>query len=354
MLDKHRPIPSSGPMENAVQTPHQQPLTIWTMTSGAAGMKSQVTGLANAIAARTAAKIQEKTVTLKSWASPFPGHLTPFPWQSIITEPSPLTPPWPDLLITSGRRTSSTSIAIGRISKGKTYRVHLQNPQTPSHYFDLVCPMAHDQLTGANIINTTTALHKVTNNDLCAAAKHWTPRWHPQLERPNRGPILGILLGGKNKKSGFDQKRLETLISLIKNARANQNAEIFITPSNRTETFVKDALHSEFENTPNIWLWNNEGENPYHAILALADHLLITSDSVSMISEALYTPKPVHIFPLTNIRRRHQLFLEILQQDNHIEWAHERINFSVKSTRPPIDETAKIAHIICEKINQHH
>ena len=354
MLDKRRPIPSSAPMENTLQTNHPQPLTIWTMTSGAAGMKSQVTGLAKAIATLTPAKIQEKTVNLKSWATPFPGHLTPFPWQSIITEPGPLTPPWPDLLITSGRRTSSTAIAIGRASNGKTYRVHLQNPQTPSRYFDLVCPMAHDQLKGTNIITTTTALHKVTNNDLTNAATTWTPLWQARLERPNCGPTLGILLGGKNKSSGFDQNRLESLISLITKAATEQKAEILITPSNRTEPFVIDTLHKQFANTPNIWLWNKEGDNPYHAILALADHFLITSDSVSMISEALYTPKPVHIFPLTNIRRRHQLFLEILQQDNHIAWANETINFSVKSPRPPIDETAKIAHIICEKLNQHH
>ena len=314
------------------------PLTIWTMTSGGAGMKSQVNGLANAIALKIPVDIIEKTIALKWWAKPLPGHLTPCPLKS--TRP-PLTPPWPDLLITSGRRTSAASIAIGRASNGKTYRVHLQNPQTPLHHFDLVCPMAHDQLhndqTAPTNLTTTTALHKITTQDLTNAAAEWAPIWQQRLNREGRGPILGILLGGKNKNAGFDQTRCNALIKLIHRAINEQDAEVFITPSNRTEAFVIKSLRQEFSNHANVWIWDQTGKNPYHAILATADHLLVTSDSVSMISESLYTDRPVHIFPLSNIRRRHRLFLDILAKEQQIQTAATEVNFSVKSSRPPID-----------------
>lgn len=332
---------------------YASPLTIWAMTSGAPGMRSQVIGLANAVRDQKDDQIIEKTVQLKKWAHFFPGHLNPAPFMSLTSSSCPLSPPWPDILLTSGRRTSAASIAIGRASKGQTYRVHIQNPQTPTRFFDLVCSMAHDGLRGENVIETTTALHKITCQDLEKDAPLWHKRWRNQLERPGRGPLLGIILGGKTKKYGFSQQRLRDLIHLIETAVGQNNAQILITPSSRTEAFVKQGLATKFENHPDVWFWDQTGDNPYFAILNFADHIMVTADSVSMISEALYTPKPVHIYALEGTSRRHQIFLSLLSDQKVIHTVQNELDFSVDGTRAPIDETTRIAHIIRQKYQQH-
>ncbi len=340
-------------MNSASETPTSGPLTIWTMTSGAAGMRSQVNGLAKALGRLQPVSIEEKIIELKSWAVPLPGHLNPAPLHSLkATHPIP-APPWPAILITSGRRASGTSIAIGRKSHGRTFRIHLQNPQTPLSYFDLVCSMRHDHLKGDNVLETITALHQLTKEDIEQGAAPFQDQWQNQLEKPGRGPALGVLLGGKNKNSGFDQSRLEDLIGLIQTSINTNNANIFITPSRRTEPFVIKALTKAFKEHPNVWIWNNTDPNPYLALLHHSDHILVTSDSVSMISEALYTSKPVHIFPLSHQRKRLQQFISYLSTAGVIHMAENTINYSVDAHREPIDETAKIAQIIIEKLNAH-
>jgi len=330
-----------------------KPLTIWTMTSGAQGMRSQVNGLANAIAKNGIDQIIEKTIELKPWSKWLPGHWNPAALYSLTSSSCALTPPWPDILITSGRRSSAASIAIGKASNAKTYRVHIQNPQTPSHYFDLICSMKHDALTGSNVIQTKTALHKLTHDKLAQEKAIWSPIWDEQFKEHGQSPVLAILLGGKNKKFGFNQEKLDHLVKLIQTARSKQDANILITPSGRTEPFVITALNTQFKNDPNIWIWDQSNNNPYHGILAYADHIMVTADSVSMISEALYTSKPVHILPLSGTSRRHQIFLDILSQDKLIHPITQTINFSVEPTRDPIDETKKIAHTIRQNYQNH-
>lgn len=325
-------------------------------------MRSQAMGLAKAIKAQLAetesCEIIEKTVKLKSWGKLLPGHLNPLPFHTLSKDSSSFNDEiWPDIIITCGRRSSAISIAIGRKSNGKSYRVHVQNPQIPTSYFDLIVSMQHDALRGPNVIETNTALHKLNRQTLEQEGAHWRSIWHSKNLLPSKAihqdeqpPILGVSLGGKNKKFGFDETSLSNLIDCLENARKTHSATILLTPSSRTEPFVKTALNSHFKSDDKVWIWDQEGENPYFGILANADHLLITADSVSMISEGLFTGAPVHIFPLKGTGRRHKIFLENLKSDNLIHHTDKMIDFSVKGSKEPIDETAKVAQIILQNI----
>ena len=79
---------------------------------------------------------------------------------------------------------------------------------------------------------------------------------------------------------------------------------------------------------------------------------MVTADSVSMISEALYTPKPVHIYGLEGTSRRHQIFLSLLEAQKIIHTVKDELDFSVDGARAAIDETARIAHIIRQNMQQ--
>src|SRR3546814_17552404 len=74
----------------------------------------------------------------------------------------PLQPPWPDLLVTCGRHAVGPSLAIGRLSGGRSFRVHIQHPLVAPPRLDLVVPPAHDTLAGPTAMMTTWATHRAT------------------------------------------------------------------------------------------------------------------------------------------------------------------------------------------------
>ena len=73
-----------------------------------------------------------------------------------------LAPPWPDILITCGRRSAAVSVAVRRAAGGGTFTVHVQDPRAPPRHFDLVVPPGHDELAGPNVLTTRAAPHRVT------------------------------------------------------------------------------------------------------------------------------------------------------------------------------------------------
>jgi uncharacterized protein len=84
---------------------------------------------------------------------------------------------------------------------------------------------------------------------------------------------------------------------------------VFVTPSRRTGREVTAHLREDFAGRDGFALWDEAGENPYFGLLALADRLLVTGDSVSMVSECLATGRPVHVLRLAGRGTRHEAFL---------------------------------------------
>ena len=70
-----------------------------------------------------------------------------------------------------------------------------------------------------------------------------------------------------------------------------------VTPSRRTGEENTALLKSALSAAP-AFVWDGTGENPYFGILGLADNIVVTADSVNMISEACATGKPVYVYDL--------------------------------------------------------
>jgi hypothetical protein len=269
------------------------------MTTGQAGFRTQARGLATAIAPDA----RELVVDLRSPWRYLPGDLAPFARAVMTSGSDPLAPPWPDLLISCGRRTTALSIAVRRASGGRTVTVHVQDPLTRPGAFDLIVAMDHDPVSGPNVLKVPTALHDVTREKLKAAAKAWRGRLSAAKQ-----PLVGVVLGGPTRRQTFTPAQMQGLIAGLTRLQRETGARLAITPSRRTPEEVRALLATRFAGDPQAWLWDGEGDNPYLGILALADRLVVTSDSVSMISEALATSAPVEIFgPAGNAR--HAQFL---------------------------------------------
>ena len=234
-------------------------------------------------------------------------------------------PPWPDLLITCGRRSAAASVAIRRAARGAVFTVHVQNPRAPARYFDLVVPPRHDGLAGANVVATRTALHRVTPDKLAAAAAQWRDRLG--------GLQVAVLLGGRTRSHRFSRESVDALAAGL----AGLDGPVAVTASRRTEPWVVAALRARL---PEARFWDGGGDNPYLGMLALARHIVVTEDSVSMASEAIATGKPVYTARMAGRNRRLTRFLAALTEDGILrpfdgrlaEWRYE-----------PVNETPRIA-----------
>jgi hypothetical protein len=175
----------------------------------------------------------------------------------------------------------------------------------PAGDFDLVVALAHDAIrAGPRVLKTITAMHDVTAADLAIAAQQWKERLAP-LGRP----LVGAMIGGPTRRSAFataDAHALAESLAVIR----QEGFGLAITPSRRTPRAVRAILEAAFAGDDRVFIWNVEGANPYRGILASADRLVVTGDSVSMVSEAIATGAPVEVFDLG--QGRHRVFLDTL------------------------------------------
>ena len=274
--------------------------TAWYVTTGEAGFRTQARGLAGAVAEN----LRELTVDLRSpWRLLPGGVVAPFAFAALTAGSDRPAPPWPDLVVSCGRRATAVAIAVRRASGGRTLGVHVQNPLTAASAFDLVVAMDHDGLSGPNVLTVPTALHDVTPARLSAAADIWRGRL-----AQGDGRLAGVLLGGTTRHHPFTPETAGALIDGLAAMRA-AGWRVAITPSRRTPEPVLTALTTRFAGDGGVYIWDRSGENPYLGILALSDRIVATSDSVSMVSEALATPHPVEVFGAAG-GARHGLFLK--------------------------------------------
>jgi uncharacterized protein len=280
----------------------------WSLTTGEAGATSQAVGLAEAVGLPH----QHKTISLRAPWRWLPGHRCPLAMHGLAADGDPLAPPWPRLLITCGRRTTAVSMAIRRLSGGRTYTVHVQDPQCPPDRFDLVVPPRHDGLSGANVIPTRGALHRITERAISAAAAAQAQRFSA-LPRP----LVAVLIGGSTRHYRLTPGHCRALATALLELAARRGVGLAVSVSRRTGAENTALLEAALTGSGHFF-WggrHTRGDNPYLALLGLADHLLVTGDSASMVSEAASTGKPVHVIAGGDYGRRLNAFHAALRAE---------------------------------------
>src|SRR2546421_4624059 len=260
---------------------------VWVLHDGKPGMASQALGLAEA----TGFPFVEKQLSVnRPWA-----WLPPQLWLAPLRVASEgdvrLAPPWPDLVIGCGRHSAMPALAIRRASGGRTFAAQVQDPRTGRGEFDLLFVPEHDRLRGPRVIVTRGAIHRVTATRLTEERQRF-----PGLAGLPQ-PILGVLIGGANRSYRLGLDRLAAIADGIAGVLRTGGGSAVVTPSRRTGAAGIALLRERLAGLP-AEIWDGSGANPYYAYLAIADALLVTADSVSMVSEAAGTGKPVHILEL--------------------------------------------------------
>ncbi len=314
---------------------------IWALTTGEAGMRTQALGLAEAVGG----DIVEKRIGVRWPWSLLPGHLCPDPLARLAPGSDSLEPPWPDLLVTCGRRATGASIAIRRLSSGRTLTVHVENPVTPARAFDLVAPMIHDGITGPNVMPVATALNRVTSRHLAGAAIEWGPRF-----AAIPAPRLGIMFGGATKGYSFDRGRFEKLLDDLESLHQSDGTGILVTPSRRTGAHLTRRIVERFSGKDWAYVWDGSGDNPFFGILALADGFLVTEDSVSMVSEAIATGRPTATVALGKLRSSHARFGAVLAAKGLVRPFSGRFPVAADGQAAYRDPTAEVAQRVREML----
>jgi mitochondrial fission protein ELM1 len=212
--------------------------------------------------------------------------------------------------------------------------VQVQDPRIDPARFDLVVVNQHDRLRGPNVIVTRTALHRVTQERLQAARVAWRRRLAP-LPRP----LVSVLVGGSNGRLRLGPAEAEALAQRLAVLAKRDGAGLAITPSRRTAPEVREILQQALAPL-GAWIWDMEGDNPYFGLLALADAIVVTSDSISMLSEAVATHAPVLLFDLPGRSGRIARFRQAMLESERVRLFTGRLeSWPVL----PLDDTAAAA-----------
>ncbi len=309
----------------------------WALTTGEAGMASQARGLADAIGMPY---LTRTSCPRKPWRW-LPGHLCPGVLGGLTADSDLLQPPWPDLLISCGRRSTPLSIAIRKRSEGKTFTVHIQDPRIPPQYFDLVIPMSHDPIRGDNVFPTDLAMHPITDDWLATARSHFIP-----LLGKLPKPLIAVLIGGRTRKHPFPPEECMAISEQLLATRETHDAGMVISTSRRTGPENTKILQRKLS-AGNTLIWTGEGENPYAGMLALADFIIVTEDSVSMVSEACASGKPVFTIPLHGRSGRLDRFHENLRDRGLTKRLSTRLE---PFAAPQNNDTPRIASLVRSRL----
>lgn len=276
--------------------------TAWILSEAYAGLQAQALGLGEAAGLRLDTRILRP----------------PAPWRWIAARfwPAPryvagdaVGGPLPDLAIGCGGKAAAVLAALRR--RGLPV-VQVQHPRMDPRRFDLVVVNRHDDLAGPNVLVTRTALHRVTPERLANAAERWRERF-TALRRPR----VAVLVGGSNGRHRLDLPVGAAFAGQLADMMRQDKVGLMLTPSRRTDRRVVEALRERLV-PEGAWIWDMQGENPYYGLLALADVIVVTEDSVSMVSEAVATTAPVLLVKLPGSSRRIDIFHGALLTEGRI------------------------------------
>ena len=306
------------------------------LTEGMHGMISQVEGLAKALDLDF---IHEK-IELNNFWKLFPPKLTPvqdFVFKNKINSEF-------DIVISCGRKSVIPSIYLKKKFKSKIINIHIQEPKVSLDNFDFVVAPEHDGLKGSNVLTSKGAVHYLTNGELDENENYLKSRISTEKK------IVTLVLGGPTRYYDYNNQVIEGIFSKIEQNFLNNNYQLIVVPSMRTPPNIIEKAKSYFDKDQIVI--PDVDKKAYLSSLKISDHIVVTCDSTSMISEAAITGKPIYVAQMPAIKNNHRFksFFNLFESLNIIK----ELNNSVESwTYTKLNETNKIAEQIKEKIKQH-
>ena len=305
------------------------------LTQGMHGMISQVEGLAKALDI----DFTHHTVELNNFWKIIPPKLTPISqsvYKSIDHDNF-------DIIISCGRKSVIPSIHLKNNSNKKVFNIHIQDPKVDSKHFDFIIAPEHDEVIGQNVISTKGAIHYLTENEI-NENKNYLNSFIKKDERK----IWTLIMGGPTKYYDYSSKNIKEIFIKISELSKKHNFQLVVIPSMRTPTNIIQYAKSYFGDNHTVIM--DVDKKAYLSALAIAQNIIVTCDSSSMISEAALTGKPIYIASILPKKndKRFQKFRNLFRELNIIKNLGEQIE---DWNYEKLDETNRVANIIKQKIN---
>lgn len=245
----------------------------------------------------------------------------------------------PRLAIGCGRQ---AALATRLLRERGAKTVQILDPRIDPGHWDIVVAPEHDRLRGPNVVALLGSLNPVDDAWLAQSREHFAT--FADLPQPR----TAVLLGGDSAHARFDRAAFDALAAQLDAALTRDGGSVLATASRRTDAQVADALQRRYATVPGV-VWRNEadGENPYPGLLAWADRIVCTPDSVNMLSEACATRASVFVFEPTRVQGRPRAFLDALLARGRVRAMDDVLqSFDAE----PLRETARVAATIQERL----
>ena len=251
------------------------------LTEGMHGMISQVEGMAKALGAEYSHKIVRLSFP---WIL-IPPKFTPIS-EIVLKDRNYITEEeTPDLIISCGRKSVIPSILLKR-KNPKIFTIHIQDPKVSLKNFDAIVAPEHDDLKGDNIYSSKGAIHYITEIEINKARQYL-------VDKIKSEKIVSLILGGPNKYYSFNSDQIINIFNQIKSIFISEGYKVIIIPSMRTPKETIDLAIKEMGSYG--YVENKVDKQAYLSAYALANYVIVTCDSTSMISEAATSGKPIFV-----------------------------------------------------------
>lgn len=273
---EHRPEPGSRP-------------TAWVLAAPGAGDNRQLETLVELLEAdaRWIDQVDSVGRVLRDRLGGFRARGVPSDKRAIYA------PPWPDLVLIAGGRAVIDARRIRAASGEHSRVVCLGRPWAPLGWFDLVVTTPQYRLPAAENVITLDLPLNLPPQAPDDVLEHWRDEFR-DLPRP----MLGVLLGGDSGSYRFDARSAENLARSINGILGECGGSAVVVASPRTPQKAIELVSSRLDIPARTYAWSRQAPNPYASVLQLADALLVTGDSASMLAEACHSGKPVGMFDL--------------------------------------------------------
>ena len=305
------------------------------LTEGMHGMIGQVEGMAKALSA----EFSHKIVRLSFPWNLIPPKFTPIS-EIVLKDKIYITEnDSPDLIISCGRKSVIPSIFLKK-KNSKIFTIHIQDPKVSFKNFDAIIAPEHDNLEGDNVYSSKGAIHYITNSEINKASSYLVDKIKSQK-------IVSLILGGPNKYYSFKKEELIKIFSKIKSNFISNGYKAIVIPSIRTPKASIELATKEMNECGHVV--NSVDKQAYLSALALANNIVVTCDSISMISEAATSGKPIYVAHMKAKKNNYRFkrFFKLFKEMGIIRDLGEKVE---TWTYQKHNEAERIAAVIKNKI----
>ncbi|HEY8683303.1 MAG TPA: mitochondrial fission ELM1 family protein [Rhodanobacter sp.] len=251
------------------------------------------------------------------------------------------SPPWPAVAIGCGRAAALFTRMLRRLSEGRCHTVQILDPRIDPAHWDTVIAPRHDLVSGDNVLQPLGSLNSVDDAWL-ADGRESCPSF---IELPQ--PRVGVLLGGPRKGIALDADYARQLAARLLERQQREGGSLLVLGSRRTPPALIEVFRHALHGVPGLlWAGHDDGRNPFPGVLGWADRLVVTPDSVNMLSEACAVGCPVHTFVSASLPVKIGRFHRALRDAGQLH------DLDVVSALPvaPLRESAAIAGELRKRI----